>query len=205
MSSATSIVALFDLYKRAFGDGHVVLSLAYSVYTAASIFLLEVQALGHAMSGTLERLAFCVGTLDRLSVTSPGTSLRAQRLHLLTEDPVIATASDLIARELAALGIQTMPTLSSHSHAGADDTSSGTAHTVMPLPMDAPTTMNTVPIAQGPLNRSSPTALLDNPYLGGDLDEGLGFNLLDMSSEMYSTFSAIEPISVTMNPGFDIF
>jgi len=74
MSSATSIIALFDLYKRTFGDGHVVLSLAYSVYTAASIFLLEIQALGHVAPSTLERLSFCVGALDRLRVTNPGMS-----------------------------------------------------------------------------------------------------------------------------------
>jgi hypothetical protein len=65
ISSATSIVALFDLYNRTFGEGHV--------YTAASIFLLEIQAVGHAAPSTLERLSFCVGTLDRLRTTSPGT------------------------------------------------------------------------------------------------------------------------------------
>lgn len=72
ISSATSIVALFDLYNRTFGEGHVVLALAYSVYTAASIFLLEIQAVGHAAPSTLERLSLCVGTLDRLRTTSPG-------------------------------------------------------------------------------------------------------------------------------------
>ena len=72
ISSATSIIALFDLYIRTFGDGHVVLSLAYSVYTAASIFLLEVQAVGHAAPTTLERLAFCLEALKRLQRTNPG-------------------------------------------------------------------------------------------------------------------------------------
>lgn len=72
ISSATSIVALFDLYKRTFGEGHVVLSLAYSVYTAASIFLLELQAIGHTAPNTLERLSFCVGVLERLRHTNPG-------------------------------------------------------------------------------------------------------------------------------------
>ncbi|KAL5388185.1 hypothetical protein DPSP01_003174 [Paraphaeosphaeria sporulosa] len=189
MSSATSIITLFNLYTRTFGDGHVVLSLAYSVYTAASIFLLEVQALGQAAPSTLERLAFCVGALDRLRVTSP----------------VIATASDLIARELTALGIHTMPMLSSPSNPSAGENPSAHTHPGLPLPMDASTTLNTFPTAHGPSNRPGPTASLDNPYLGGEMDDGLGFNLLDMSSEMYSTFSQIEPISVTMNPGFDIF
>jgi hypothetical protein len=75
VSSATSIVALFELYNRTFGEGHVVLALAYSVYTAASIFLLEVQAVGHAAANTLERLSLCVGTLERLRSTSPGTCI----------------------------------------------------------------------------------------------------------------------------------
>lgn len=74
ISSATSIVTLFGLYRRTFGEGHVVLALAYSVYTATSIFLLEVQAVGHAAPSTLERLSLCVGTLERLQKTNPGTS-----------------------------------------------------------------------------------------------------------------------------------
>ncbi|KAJ4360067.1 uncharacterized protein N0V89_000626 [Didymosphaeria variabile] len=186
MSSATSIIALIDLYKRTFGDGHVVLSLAYSVYTAASIFLLEVQALGHAAPSTLERLSFCVEALDRLRVTSP----------------VIATASDLIARELDALGIQTtvmLPPASSHTvnQPVAD-------RPPPPLPTNAPTIMNN-PQSYGPANQLGTTITLDNPYLVGDMDDSLGFNLLDMSTEMYETFSQVEPIRVTMNPGFDIF
>jgi len=72
ISSATSIVALYDLYTRTFGTGHVVLSLAYSVYTAASIFLLEVQAIGHAAPTTLERLSICLDALQRLQSTNPG-------------------------------------------------------------------------------------------------------------------------------------
>lgn len=31
------------------------------------------------------------------------------------------------------------------------------------------------------------------------------YNLLDMPPEMYDAFLQIEPISVTMNPGFDLF
>lgn len=72
ISSATSIVALFDLYDRTFGGGHVVLSLAYSVYTAASIFLLEIQAVGNAAPSTSKRLSLCVGVLQRLQETNPG-------------------------------------------------------------------------------------------------------------------------------------
>ena len=70
--SATSIVTLFDFFCRSFGDGHIVLCLAYSVYTAASIFLLEIQAMGWAAPSTLERLSFCIEALKRVEKTNPG-------------------------------------------------------------------------------------------------------------------------------------
>ena len=72
MSSATSIVSLYDLYRRTFGDGHVVLSLAYSVYTAASIFLLEIQALKCAVPSTLDKLRHCISALERVKASNPG-------------------------------------------------------------------------------------------------------------------------------------
>lgn len=74
MSSATAILSLFDLYRRTFGDSHVVLSVAYSVYTAASIFLLEIQALKYAAPGTLDKLTFCIYALERVKISSPGLS-----------------------------------------------------------------------------------------------------------------------------------
>lgn len=78
MASATSILSLFDLYRRTFGDSHVVLSLSYSIYTAASIFLLEIQALKYAAPGTLDKLKFCIFALERIKVTNPvmGTALQ---------------------------------------------------------------------------------------------------------------------------------
>ncbi|KAF5855977.1 hypothetical protein ETB97_008134 [Aspergillus alliaceus] len=89
MTSATAILSLFDLYRRTFGDSHVVLSLAYGVYTAASIFLLEIQALKYAAPGTLDRLKFCIFALERVKVSNP----------------VISTALSLIYQELQKLQI----------------------------------------------------------------------------------------------------
>lgn len=89
MASATTILSLFDLYRRTFGDNHVVLSLAYSVYTAASIFLLEIQALKYAAPGTLDKLKFCIFALERVKVSNP----------------VITTALNLIYQELQKLQI----------------------------------------------------------------------------------------------------
>lgn len=89
MASATSILSLFDLYRRTFGDSHVVLSLAYSIYTAASIFLLEIQALKYAAPGTLDKLKFCIFALERVKAANP----------------VITTALSLISLELQRLQI----------------------------------------------------------------------------------------------------
>jgi hypothetical protein len=73
VSSATSIITIFDLHRRSFGDGHCVLSLAYTVYMAASIFLLEFEAMG-AEAGTLSlhRLQYCIQALERVVTSSPG-------------------------------------------------------------------------------------------------------------------------------------
>jgi hypothetical protein len=89
MASATTILSLFDLYRRTFGDSHVVLSLAYSIYTAASIFLLEIQALKYAAPGTLDKLKFCIFALERVKAANP----------------VIVTALNLISAELQKLQI----------------------------------------------------------------------------------------------------
>ncbi|PLN86606.1 putative Zn(II)2Cys6 transcription factor [Aspergillus taichungensis] len=95
MTSATAILSLFDLFCCTFGDGHVVLSLAYSVYTAASIFLLEIQALKYAAPGTLEKLKFCIYALEQVK----------------TSNPVMATALGLIYRELQKLQVDINITL----------------------------------------------------------------------------------------------
>ncbi|KAJ5682765.1 hypothetical protein N7462_005930 [Penicillium macrosclerotiorum] len=89
MASATTILSLFDLYCRTFGDSHVVLSLAYSIYTAASIFLLEIQALKYAAPGTLDKLKFCIFALERVKISNP----------------VITTALNLVYQELQKLQI----------------------------------------------------------------------------------------------------
>lgn len=99
MASATTILSLFDLYRRTFGDNHVVLSLAYSIYTAASIFLLEIQALKYAAPGTLSKLKFCIFALERVK----------------TSNPVITTALSLIYQELQKLQIDLHVTMGAAS------------------------------------------------------------------------------------------
>jgi hypothetical protein len=49
------------------------------------------------------------------------------------------------------------------------------------------------------------TVLLDTFYLNGQTDGSMSYDLLNMPSEMYEAFSQIEPLSATMDPGFDLF
>ncbi|KFX89561.1 hypothetical protein O988_08591 [Pseudogymnoascus sp. VKM F-3808] len=89
ISSATSIIAIFDLFCKTFGDSYCILSLSYSVYTAASIFLLQLQAGMSQDEQTLARLKFSIYSLERVKSTNP----------------VIASALDLINKALSKLDI----------------------------------------------------------------------------------------------------
>lgn len=46
--------------------------------------------------------------------------------------------------------------------------------------------------------------LLDLSYLNGQIEGAGSYNLLDMTQEMYGAFLQIEPLSVTMDPGYEI-
>jgi hypothetical protein len=72
VSSATSTIVNFDLFCKTFGENHCVLSLSYSVYIAASIFLLQVQAASDDKQA-LRRLGFCIHALERVKTINPGT------------------------------------------------------------------------------------------------------------------------------------
>ena len=72
ISSATAIITIFDLFRRTFGEAYCVLSLSYGVYTAASIFLLQVQASTFQDDQTLKRLQFCIGVLERVKSFNSG-------------------------------------------------------------------------------------------------------------------------------------
>jgi hypothetical protein len=204
ISSATSIVALFDLYNRTFGDGHVVLSLAYSVYTAASIFLLEIQALGHAAPSTLERLLFCLSALEQLQNTNPGIHIKIVVGRVITNTLlVLATASNLITKELEALEIPIPPTFSTFSTFEPNEPLS--TQLFLPLQMDAYSASAFTNFQHnGTIDQQNETILLHSSYLNSQMEGSMSFNLLDMPPAMFEAFTQIEPISVTMNPGFDI-
>jgi hypothetical protein len=49
------------------------------------------------------------------------------------------------------------------------------------------------------------TVLLDQLYLDNEAGTSMHYNLLDMPFEMFETFSHIEPISVIMDPGINMY
>ncbi|KAK7724378.1 hypothetical protein SLS63_008767 [Diaporthe eres] len=119
VSSATSIIAIFDLFCKSFGIYRSVLSLSYCVYIAASIFLLQVQAAANAQNSgassgmltdeqqqqqqpALRRLDFCIRALSKLKDINP----------------IVGSGVGLILRELAALGIQTPGTATPPGYQG---------------------------------------------------------------------------------------
>lgn len=71
VTSATSIIAIFDIFCRTFSLNYCILSLAYSVYVASSIFLLQIQAAPEDEQA-LRRLEFCIQCLQQVKSFSPG-------------------------------------------------------------------------------------------------------------------------------------
>lgn len=71
VTSATAIIAIFDLFCRTFTMNYCVLSLAYSLYIASSIFLLQVQAAPDDAQA-LGRLNYCIQALKQVKTFSPG-------------------------------------------------------------------------------------------------------------------------------------
>lgn len=115
---------------------------------------------------------------------------------------MIATASELIKKELEALGIHNVGTTTSTSSAKSYEQSE--APLLVPGPPEVRTTYGGFQ-HQEAISTQGSAVLPDSTYLDGEMEDAMGFNFFDMSTEMYETFSQIEPLSATMNPGFDTF
>ncbi|OJJ45729.1 hypothetical protein ASPZODRAFT_68933 [Penicilliopsis zonata CBS 506.65] len=227
MASATTILSLYDLYCRTFGDSHVVLSLAYSVYTAASIFLLEIHALKFAATGTLDKLKFCIIALERVKPANP----------------VISTALGLIYQDVQKLQIDLHipipiphqdshtppPSHSSHSGNpgnGSRRVSPGLQRTANNTPLGTTSTpaMGTArdshpgsilqggfPLQQQPamgfgLSQPNIPQMPPTHHLGGMPNAVMtmdGRGAYEITPEVFEAFSYAEPISTNMTPTFD--
>lgn len=76
VTSATSIIAIFDLFCRTFTMNYCVLSLAYCVYISSSIFLLQVQAAPDDHQA-MRKLTYCIQCLQQVRQISPGMPLNS--------------------------------------------------------------------------------------------------------------------------------
>lgn len=107
---------------------------------------------------------------------------------------MITTGLNLISKELEALGIP-IPPMRSFDVAPVsltgDIPSIGT--------YDGSETSQRTGFSQ------TDSSFLNSSYSDEQLEGATDYNLLDMPPEMYDAFLQAEPISVTMDPGFDIF
>ncbi|PQK09993.1 hypothetical protein BB8028_0002g03170 [Beauveria bassiana] len=88
VTSATATIAIFDLFARTYSIKYCALSISYSMYIAASVFLLQVQAMP-SDSQAMRRLDYCLHMLHRVMVFNP----------------IIGRSTDFILKELVAIGI----------------------------------------------------------------------------------------------------
>jgi hypothetical protein len=109
ISSAISIITIYDLFCRSFGYEYTVLSLSYALYTALSIFLLQIQAASRPNTEALTRLRFCIKALERLSSLNPGLSTNLLYSdNPLTKFLVVGSALSLVTDTLSKLGLETL-------------------------------------------------------------------------------------------------
>ncbi|EER26876.1 Fungal specific transcription factor, putative [Coccidioides posadasii C735 delta SOWgp] len=200
LSSATSIISLYDLYRRTFGDSHVVLSLAYSLYTASSIFLLEIQALKYASASTLEKLRYCIVALERVR----------------SANPVINTALGLVEKELQKLHINILapihpdpqPTSSRLPPQSSQDTSRS----------DHQQPQHQQPTLQSPSNYTLPPhgafSITPPPFTEQNSDTSFTMDpsllnpselsqehMYDIAPELFEAFSYVEPMPTNVGQG----
>ncbi|KAF9871318.1 hypothetical protein CkaCkLH20_11239 [Colletotrichum karsti] len=167
VTTATSIVAIFDLFCQSFGISHCVLSLSYSVYIAASIFLLQVQS-SVEDTQALHRLQYCVRILASV-----------KRIN-----PVISSALNLIIRELASLGIDV-------GALGIPKTAATPPMATYGIPQNRP--MDGIPTSAppGPEATSSPEQLENFSFV-----DTLGPEAFAIDPQVFQNMSSIEPLSV---------
>ena len=184
ISSAVAIITIFDLFRRTFGEGYCILSLSYSVYTAASIFLLQIQASTYQDDQTLRRLQFCTGVLERVKIFNPGTELFSI-FYICTDSyfTVLENSLALIMQALSKLGIDLSMLVVSPAPVGIQDTSITKDTTLTPANHSTTSGNEDFGIAEG----------YQVPYLDS-------FNLdgFEISTEMLDAFLSLEPIDATV-------
>ncbi|CAM1504757.1 Fc.00g023480.m01.CDS01 [Cosmosporella sp. VM-42] len=179
VTSATAIIAIFDLFCRTFTINHCVLSLSYSVYIAATIFLLQVQAAPEDQQA-LRKLNFCIQALHQAKFVNP----------------VISSALGLITRELSGLGIgldpipqqsQTQPTTTPTTAMPSDIP---LAESVYQPPLEMP--------QQPPQYQAE--QLFQTPWV-----DSVGPESMTVDRGVFEALSSFEPLSKGIQSLIDLF
>ncbi|KAF5676212.1 nitrogen assimilation transcription factor nit-4 [Fusarium circinatum] len=173
VTSATSIIAIFDLFCRTFTISHCVLSLSYSVYIAATIFLLQVQATPEDQQA-VRKLSFCVRALHQAK----------------TVNPVISSALDLITREMANLGLD--PGFSTPQQQPPPPMPQPMPD--VPMPTDVPITETIYPASFDIPSQQSPyepEQLFQTPWA-----DDMNPNAMAVDRGVFEALSSFEPLSV---------
>ncbi|CAK7229951.1 hypothetical protein SEUCBS140593_007419 [Sporothrix eucalyptigena] len=174
VSSATSIVCIYDLFIRTFQDAPCVLSLNYSVYIAASIFLLQVQALVRNEQA-MRCLQFCIHVLQKARLVNP----------------IIGSALDLITAATDELGIDTTnfpPPVDAVPLPPVETMPKTNAAGEQSVPGPSPPFTST----HEPLSSSSFLEVDNGSMLPVFHFDDLGH--LEITQEMFEAVSALEPI-----------
>ncbi|KAK2594319.1 hypothetical protein QQS21_007964 [Conoideocrella luteorostrata] len=166
VTSATSIIAIFDLFCRTFSMNYCVLSLAYCVYIASSIFLLQVQAAPDDHQA-MRKLTYCIQCLQQVRQISP----------------VIASALNNINKELTAIGIpignspQLPPRTRASPPAGSSVPISGSVYQSSP-------------------EVSRPMPGIIHPIFQPSFSHNFGPDAMSMEPAVFETMSTLEPLSI---------
>lgn len=99
-----------------------------------------------------------------------------------------------------------LPTLS-EQQSTSGPTNVSTTHNFLSMPVDTPLDSSFAQYTEGAgsCQQHNNSILLDASYLNGDANSTLNLNLLDIPPEMFDAFLQADPISPTMNAGFDIY
>ncbi|OAQ62965.2 C6 transcription factor [Pochonia chlamydosporia 170] len=166
VTSATSIIAIFDLFCRTFTMNYCVLSLAYCVYIASSIFLLQVQAAPDDQQA-MRKLTYCIQCLQQVRQISP----------------VIASALNNINKELTAVGIAVGSSV--QQSPGAHQSPSTGASLAIPGG-----TYQTSP----DMGRQMPVP--SHPVYQPSFSHNFGPDAMSMEPGVFEAMSTLEPLSI---------
>jgi hypothetical protein len=204
LEAANSTLVIFSFFTRSFGDGHVITSQAYTVYIAASVFLLQVQATKDFASQAMENLRYCVDALERIKKTSQGMRATHTLSSLLTKYPVlvISSALTLIYRELQRLDANLIVrSLDGSYHMSGGPSTTATWQQQHPgsksNSLDRRVESDWVSGDGGGGHDSSSVAAFAIPDFNVNGD-------FDIPSDFFSMLPELEPISANVGAGFDI-